>query len=53
VREISQENSAEDSREKFWEGQVTRQRDLAGFGASATMVIASPVVVGARDPIDH
>jgi len=43
---ISQENSPE----KFWEGQVARQRGLPGFLATATMIIASPILMGAPPP---
>src|SRR6266566_3070304 len=40
---ISQENSPE----KFWEGQVARQRGLPGFLATATMIITGPILMGA------
>jgi len=40
---ISQENSPE----KFWEGQVARQRGLPGFLATATMIIPGPILMGA------
>ena len=39
--------SQETSPETFWEGQVTRQRGLPGFLATATMIIPGPILMGA------
>jgi hypothetical protein len=47
----SRENAGEFSRkkdqEKGWEGQVARPGDLTGFLATATMIIAGPILMGA------
>src|SRR5712692_9216626 len=40
-------SSQENSPEKCWEGQVARPGDLPGFLATATMIIAGPILMGA------
>jgi hypothetical protein len=37
----------ENSPEQCWEGQVARPGDLPGFLATATMIIAGPILMGA------
>src|SRR2546423_1076170 len=40
-------SSPENSPQKCWEGQVARPGDLPGFLATATMIIAGPILMGA------
>src|SRR5437588_9409552 len=49
-QEFSWQREREDSQEFAWSGQAARHLSLVGFGATATMVIARPILMGAPPP---